>query len=186
MSYLTILLIAISLSFDSFAVSISSGISHNKISFFNATKIAFSLAFFQAAMPVLGWYIGTEIRDYVKNFDHWLAFSLLFILGGKMIYDSIRAGKDETPFNPLNFWVLIGISLATSIDAFIVGISFGFIGTNIIAAIIIIGAVTFIVSMLGILFGKTAGKKLGKIMEVLGGVILIGIGTDILITHLIN
>lgn len=184
MDLLTIFLIAISLSFDSFAVSVTSGMVHQKISFFNATKIAFSLAVFQGLMPVLGWIIGSGIKEYVIKYDHWLAFGLLLILGLKMIWDSIRARNEKTSFNPLKIWVLISISIATSIDALVVGLSFGFIGTKIIEAVIIIGSVTFIISMLGIRFGKSAGIKLGKIMEILGGIILIAIGTKILIQHL--
>lgn len=186
MDYIVILLIAIGLSFDSFAVSVSSGLAMSEISFTNAMKIAISLAFFQALMPLLGWLIGMSIQDYIVAIDHWLAFGLLFLLGLKMIIESIRATKngEEKKFNPLNFYVLIGMSIATSIDAFVVGISFAFIHIPILWALFIIGSVTFIISMLGILFGKKTGGRFGKKMEILGGLILIGIGAKILIQHL--
>ena len=184
MDIITILIIAIGLSFDSFAVSVSSGLVLNKIEFWNATKIAFSLAFFQALMPIIGWIIGMSIKEYVIEFDHWIAFGVLLFLGSKMIFESLRPAEEKRNFNPMKLWVLIGISLATSIDALIVGVTFGFTNVKIIPTIILIGAVTFIISMLGILAGKTTSKKLGKRMEIIGGIILIGIGIKILITHL--
>ncbi|HNY06572.1 MAG TPA: manganese efflux pump MntP family protein [Bacteroidales bacterium] len=181
-----IFILAIGLSFDSFAVSISSGLSLNKISFFNACKIAFSLSFFQALMPLIGWFIGSQVKNYMLAFDHWIAFGLLFLLGIKMIYESIEAWKngEEKKFNPLNFYVLIGMSLATSIDALAVGLSFALLGVHIIIASFIIGAVTFIISMTGILVGKKTGGRFGKQMEIIGGLILMGIGLKILIQHL--
>lgn len=184
MDFLSIIFIAIGLSFDSFAVSLSSGLILKKIIFRDAGKIAFSLSFFQAFMPLTGWIIGLSIKDYITEIDHWVAFGLLTLISAKMIYESISSGKEKNSFNPLNFWVLIGISLATSIDAFIVGITFGFTDVKIIPSVMIIGIVTFIISMLGILAGKTASSKLGKRMEILGGLILFGIGLKILITHL--
>jgi manganese efflux pump family protein len=184
MDLVTLLLLALGLSFDSFAVSISSGIARTQIRFFPATRIAFSMAFFQALMPVLGWLIGIHIKDYVEKADHWIAFGLLWLLGLKMIWESLRSDGQNKDFDPLHIWTLILMSLATSIDAFVVGISFGFLRINILLSIIIIGGVTFIISMLGILFGKNTGDKLGKWAEVAGGIILAGIGTKILIEHL--
>jgi manganese efflux pump family protein len=181
---LIIFLTAIGLSFDTFAVSVSSGIVKNEITFFNAMKIAFSLAFFQSMMPLAGWAIGIKIKEFVSSVDHWIAFGLLSIIGLKMILESLKKEKENTFFNPLNFLFLIGMSVATSIDAFVVGVSFGFVNMSIFVPLLIIGAVTFIVSMLGILFGKKAGAHFGKKMEILGGIILIGIGTKILIQHL--
>jgi len=184
MDFLTLLLIAIGLSFDSFAVSISSGVAKTKIRFLAATRIAFSLAFFQALMPLIGWLIGKQIIKYVESTDHWIAFTLLCLLGMKMIYESFKHSGNKPSFNPLHTLTLVGMSLATSIDALIVGISFGFLRYNIWISLLVIGIVTFIISMLGILFGKRTGEWLGKWAEILGGLILIGIGTKILIQHL--
>ncbi|MEI6576067.1 MAG: manganese efflux pump MntP family protein [Bacteroidota bacterium] len=184
MDFLTLLILAIGLSFDSFAVSISSGVARTQMRFFSASKIAFSLAFFQAMMPFIGWIIGVQIIRYVKNFDHWVAFGLLLLLGAKMILESLKAGENKGPFNPLHFGTLILMSVATSIDAFVVGISFGFLKMNIWLSIFVIGVVTYVISMLGILFGKNTGAWLGKWAEIAGGIILIGIGTKILIEHL--
>ncbi len=184
MELLTIFLIAISLSFDTFAVSISSGLVLRKIDFYNATKIAVTLAVFQAAMPVIGWLAGSGLRESAENFDHWIAFGILGLLGGKMIYESYKADPENRTFNPLNIRVMIGMAIATSIDALIVGFSFALLNYNILISIVIIGAVTYIVAMLGILFGKKIGSRMGRRMEIIGGLMLILIGLKILIEHL--
>jgi manganese efflux pump family protein len=184
MGFFNVFLIAIGLSFDSFAVSVSSGLAKKKIDFYDAMKIAFSLSFFQALMPLLGYWIGVKITPMIRDADHWIAFGLLFILGLKMIRESMRKKDGTETFNPLNVMILVGMSLATSIDAFVVGISFGFLEVNIVIALAIIGVITFIISMLGILFGKKTGGKSGKKMEIIGGLILIGIGIKILLEHL--
>ena len=192
MEVVTLLLLALGLSFDSFAVSVSSGLMLPGIRFCKACIIAFSLAFFQSMMPLLGWLAGLSVRDYLTEADHWIAFGLLAILGLKMVYESLKKEEERTNFNPLKPLVLLTMSLATSIDALIVGVSFAFIETPdtplwlaILLPVFIIGSITFIMSMLGILFGKKAGAKLGKRMEMLGGLILIGIGVKILAEHLL-
>lgn len=184
MQYLTILLIAVGLSFDSFAVSTSSGILLKDIKFSDAMKISFSLAFFQGLMPLLGWLAGFAFKLYIEDIDHWIAFGLLSAIGFKMIYEALKHESVRKQLNPLNFKVMLSMSVATSIDALIVGISFAVIKIKIIPSVIIIGAVTFIIGMLGILFGKKAGKQLGKELDIIGGLILIGIGVKILIQHL--
>lgn len=184
MEFLTIFLIAIGLSMDSFAVSITSGLVLKRIDFKNASKIAFSLGFFQALMPTLGWLIGIKIHSYIESFDHWIAFGLLFIIGLKMILESLKEDDDDKNFNPLNIRILLMMSLATSIDALVVGISFAFIEYNWFVSGFIIGATTYIISMLGILFGKKMGHRFGNKMEIVGGVILILLGVKILFEHL--
>lgn len=181
---ITLILIAIGLSFDSFAVSISCGAAKTHIRFLQASKIGISLALFQGLLPVLGWFIGYSIQDYIQNADHWIAFVLLFALGLKMAIDSLHKDESSKVFDPLKLYVILTISLATSIDAFIVGVSFGFLDLNIILASVIIFSVTYFFSMLGILFGKKLGKKLGPKMELAGGIILILIGIKILTEHL--
>lgn len=191
MEFITLFFLALSLSFDSFAVSVSSGLMLPGIRFFKACIIAFSLAFFQAVMPLIGWLAGISIREYLGEYDHWIAFGLLSALGIKMIIESLKSEEQRNNFHPLKPVVLLTMSIATSIDALIVGVSFAFIETPdqplwlaILLPVFVIGSVTFIMSMLGILFGKKAGSKLGKRMEMLGGVILIGIGLKILFEHL--
>jgi putative Mn2+ efflux pump MntP len=183
MGIITILLLAIGLSFDTFAVSVSSGLILRKINFFNAMKIAFVLAFFQGLMPLLGWLIGSGVKKYMMAYDHWIAFMLLSVLGIKMIYESFREDKDRIPTNPMRLSVMVSMAVATSIDALIVGLSFAFFEINIFLTVFLIGSVTFIASMLGILFGKKAGAQLGQKMEIAGGIILIAIGLKILIEH---
>lgn len=184
MQLLTIFLIAIGLSFDTFAVSVSSGLILKKIDFFSATKIAVTLAVFQAAMPLIGWLAGSQIKDYAASVDHWIAFGILSLLGGKMIYESFKNAPEDRSFNPLNIKVMIGMAIATSIDALIVGFSFALLNYKILISVGIIGIVTYIVAMLGMLFGKKIGARMGRRMEILGGIILFLIGLKILIEHL--
>ena len=184
MELITILLIAISLSFDTFAVSISSGLILRKIDFINASKIAITLALFQAGMPLIGWLAGSGIKNYAESFDHWIAFAILGLLGGKMIYESIKTDPEDRMFNPLDIKIMIGMAIATSIDALIVGFSFALLNYKIIISIAIIGVVTYIVAMLGMLFGKKIGARMGRRMEMIGGIMLIFIGLKILLEHL--
>ncbi len=176
---------------DSFAVSVSSGLMLPEIRFKKAIIIAFSLAFFQGLMPLIGWLAGFGFQEYVKPVDHWVAFILLAFLGFKMIWESTKKEEDRTTTNPLEAKVLVTMSLATSIDALIVGMSLAFVQSSevsiwrkILIPVLIIGTVTFIVSMLGILFGKKVGNRFGKRMEMIGGVVLLFIGFRILIEHL--
>lgn len=179
-----VIFLAIGLSFDSFAVSVCSGLNVPHIRFIQATKIAFSLAVFQALMPLVGWMIGNSIKDYIEPVDHWIAFGLLGLIGGKMIFESILGSEEREIKNPLLWKVILMLSLATSIDALAVGFSFATLLDKIMVVVIIIGFVTFIASMLGILLGKKTGPRFNQYAEILGGLILIIIGTKILIEHL--
>lgn len=187
MDFITLIFISIGLSIDSFAVSVSCGLVMYEITFWKATRIAFSLAFFQALMPLVGWIIGRKIEQLVVSFDHWLAFGLLTLIGGKMILESLKREENGKRFNPLDPKVLVGMSLATSIDALIVGVTFAlsYENLNLYLSTFIIGFTTFFFSMLGILFGKKTGMRFGQKMEILGGVILFLIGLKILIEHLL-
>lgn len=188
MSLVTIFLLALGLSADTFAVSITCGLAKTKIRFFQATRIAFFMAFFQAAMPVAGWLFGREIKEFMETFDHWIAFALLSILGMKMIAEALSDKHPSKKINPLDIKIILWISLATSIDALVVGISIAMLDVEIVqavAGIFIIGAVTFIAAMLGILFGKKTGQKFGRKVEFAGGFILIAIGVKILLEHLV-
>lgn len=181
---ITLSLIAVGLSFDSFAVSISCGVARTQLRFIQALRIGFFLALFQALLPVLGWFIGYSIQDYIREADHWIAFVLLLILGLKMIWESLKKDENSKNFDPMNLYIILGMAVATSIDAFIVGVSFGFLKMNILLASVMFFGVTYFFSMLGILFGKKLGEKLGSKMEFAGGIILILIGTKILLEHL--
>jgi len=185
MEILTVVLLAVGLSFDSFAVSVCSGLSLPHINIFQAAKMAFFLALFQALMPLIGWLVGNSIKSLIEPVDHWIAFGLLSLIGGKMILESFSSSATREIKNPLNMRVILMLSLATSIDALAVGFSFATFLHKILIAVFIIGAVTFIASMLGILLGKKTGPRISRYAEILGGLILIFIGTRILIQHLL-
>jgi putative Mn2+ efflux pump MntP len=169
---------------DAFAVSITNGITikHQRIN--NALKIGIFFGSFQALMPLIGWLAGLRLRDFISGFDHWVAFGLLSLIGGKMIYESTKIGDDKE-IRSLNLFVLLLLSIATSIDALAVGLSFAFLKISIATPIIVIGIVTFILSFLGVLVGNKLGHFFENKMEILGGLILIGIGIKILIEHLV-
>jgi putative Mn2+ efflux pump MntP len=184
MDIFTIILIGIGLTGDTFAVSVSTGLSISKIQFVQALRIALVLAVFQGLMPMIGWFLGIQIRDYIIDYDHWIAFALLTAIGGKMILESLKHESEKKPFNPLKNSVLITIAIATSIDALIVGVSFAFIDVNILLSAGIIWFLTFFVSMTGVFIGKKTGELFGKKVEIIGGIILIAIGIKILFQHL--
>ena len=185
MDILTVVILAIGLSMDSFAVSIGCGLAEQKISFRHAARISFSFAFFQGMLPVVGWFMGTGIKDYVEGFDHWIAFILLLFLGGKMISESFKRNEETGMTNIYSWKHIITLSIATSIDALVVGFTYALASTrNIFGGALIIGAVTFFFAMLGIKIGKDVGSSLGPKFELIGGFILIGIGFRILIQHL--
>jgi putative Mn2+ efflux pump MntP len=183
MGLISIIFIAVGLSMDSFAVSISNGLTLRNLNLSKSILIASSLAFFQAMMPLLGWFAGNGVEEYIQEIDHWVAFILLAFIGGKMVYEGLQKGE-EISATELNGFTLIGQSIATSIDAFAVGISFAVLGYEITKTVIIIGLVTFIFSMLGLQLGKLFGKRLGKSVEIFGGLVLIGIGVKILFEHI--
>jgi manganese efflux pump family protein len=184
MDILTVIILAIGLSMDSFAVSIGCGLAEQKISFRHAAKISFSLAFFQGLLPVAGWFMGTEIKGYVEAFDHWIAFFLLLFLGGKMIIESFQKSESNGISDIYSWKHIVTLSIATSIDALVVGFSYALASSrNIFGGALIIGAVTFFFAMLGIRIGKDVGSSLGPKVELIGGIILVGIGLKILVQH---
>lgn len=170
---------------DAFAVSIVSGVTIKNLKTRHAFKIAMFFGLFQAIMPILGFYLGLSLKNVISNIDHWVAFTLLFCIGTKMIYESFKL-KTESRRNPLNIYILFILSIATSIDAFVIGITFAFLKISIFTPVIIIGAVTFALSFLGCFLGKRIGHFFESKIEALGGIILIIIGSKILIEHLIN
>lgn len=183
MELLTLFALAIGLCFDTFAVSVSSGLMKREITFKQALRVAIVLGTFQGLMPAIGWFLGSSIKGYIEEWDHWIAFVLLAALGTKMIVESFKKGDDKE-FDPLNVKVMVGMAIATSIDALIVGISFGMFAVNLPLAVLVIGGVTVFASMLGIFFGKKTGAHYGEKMEVLGGIILIIIGIKVVVQHL--
>jgi putative Mn2+ efflux pump MntP len=180
----TILLIAVALAMDAFAVSIAGGLNIRQFKVNHALRIAFFFGLFQGIMPVIGWLAGFNLRQFISAVDHWIAFGLLLIIGVKMIVESIRKRPDKKKIDPLNVYVLLILAVATSIDALAVGLSLAFLKLLIITPAIIIAIVTFILSFIGVILGNRTGDFLQSKVEFLGGLILIIIGSKILIEHL--
>ena len=184
MSTITVILIALGLAMDALAVSIASGAISRNLKIQQALRIALSFGLFQAFMPLIGWLAGRGLQDYIRGLDHWIAFSLLPLIGVKMIYESFSLDTQEKENNPLNLYVLLMLSLATSIDALAVGVSFALLKILIATAVIIIGAITFLVCFAGIYVGNRFGHLFENKIEIAGGMVLIGMGIKILMEHL--
>ena len=185
MDNFTILAIALGLSFDTFAVSLSYGVVRSSIIFRQATWIAIVLAFFQGGLTIAGYFLGAIFSSALKAVDHWVALVLLSILGIRMIIAGLKEAKDEGRRDYSSLIVLVTLALGTSIDAFAVGISFAILEVKIWEAGILIGVVTFLASMTAIRIGKSAGERLGNKVEIVGGVILIAIGLKIFLEHML-
>ena len=184
MQILTIIVIAVGLAMDAFVVSIVSGGAYKQLRVKHALRLAIFFGGFQALMPIIGYLAGLSVRDYIQNYDHWVAFGILSAVGGKMIYESLKIESVEKNMDPSNIFVLLTLSVATSIDALAIGITLSLITNSIITAVIIIGLVTFILSYLGIIIGKKFGHFFENKIEALGGIILISLGLKILYEHL--
>lgn len=186
MDFITITAVALGLSFDTFAVSLTYGIVKSKILFRQAVPVALVMAFFQAGLLVAGFFLGSIISDAVKAADHWVALTLLSVLGIKMIIEGSRDKERNETRNASDHITLVTVAIGTSIDAFAVGISFALLNIRIWYSGIIIGAVTFLASMTAIRIGKSAGTMLGKKVEMIGGLILIAIGIKIFLEHFLG
>ena len=183
MDMISIIVIAFGLAMDAFAVSITSGITIRQLKINNALKIALFFGSFQAIMPIIGWLAGLSLRNFISEIDHWIAFGLLIFIGCKMIYESITIQSSEKEINPLNVYVLLVLSIATSIDALAVGLSFAILKISIMTPVIIIGTITFALSFLGVFVGDRIGHFFENKIEIAGGLLLIGIGIKILVEH---
>ena len=188
MTYIEIWLLAISLAMDCFSVSITSGIILRRVMWKTFLTIAFFFGLFQGLMPVIGWFAASRFQHLIENYDHWIAFGVLFLLGARMIKESFKDEEEEHHFNPTRLPVILTMAVATSIDALAVGISFAFTGMDtwrsILDPVLIIGFVSFIFSIIGCLIGVYFGKRVNLRAELWAGIILIGIGVKILIEHL--
>ena len=182
MDFISIIFLAIALAMDAFSVSITMGL-NLKFNIKHALIIALFFGGFQAFMPVLGWLSGIQLQYLISTFAPWIAFILLVLIGVKMIYEALSADKDVC--NVFSFRELLILSIATSIDAFAVGVTFAFLNTSILIPIIIIGLVTFAFSFIGVYIGKNIGHLFENKIEIIGGLILIIIGFKILLENLI-
>ena len=166
---------------DAFAVSIAKGITVTRNRRRSAILLASLFGGFQALMPIIGWLAGLGLKDIIMGIDHWIAFGLLGFIGVKMIYDSTQ-GEDEKE-EGISLYIALTLAVATSIDALMVGLSFALLETSILFPIMVIGMVTFLLCLVGFVFGSGLGKVFGKKVQIIGGLVLILIGVQILIEH---
>ena len=176
-------LIALALSMDAFAVAICKGLSVKKVGAKHILTAGVYFGGFQALMPLIGFLLGFKFERFIVSIDHWIAFVLLAVIGGGMIREAIAGGEDEAN-DSFSFKTMLPLALATSIDALAVGISFAFLGVDIVAAAVLIGVTTFVLSGAGIVVGNVFGAKYKSKAELAGGIVLILIGLKILLEHL--
>ncbi|MDR1590026.1 MAG: manganese efflux pump MntP family protein [Oscillospiraceae bacterium] len=186
MSLPEIVLIAAGLAMDAFAVAVTLGLSVKKLKMRYIIAPGLYFGFFQALMPMLGYFAGTYFANRIEMFDHWIAFALLVVIGGKMIKDSFSKenGEQETDKNPFGFTRMLILAVATSIDALAVGITFAFFRVNIYSAISITGAITFFIAMCGVVIGNVFGTRFKARAEFTGGAVLVIIGIKIVLEHM--
>ncbi len=179
--------IGVGLAMDAFAVSVVTGSLYRQLHIGHGIRMALFFGGFQALMPFLGWILGEKLICYITSYDHWLAFILLTIIGGKMIYEAFQMKEaGQKPHDPSKLGVLLALSIATSIDALVVGITLSLVTPFIYQAVALIGIITFVICLAGWEIGKRAGHFFENKIEVVGGLILIGIGLKILLAHLLR
>lgn len=179
-----LIVLSLGLGMDAFAVSICKGLSMKKMNWKKALIIGLYFGGFQAIMPVLGYSLSKGFENFVTSIDHWIAFILLSIIGGKMVKDAFSPENSENCNEDVGFKTMIVLAIATSIDALAVGITFAFLNVNLILAIALIGSITFFLSVIGTKGGNVFGARYENKAELLGGVILIFLGIKILLEHL--
>jgi manganese efflux pump family protein len=185
LNFLEILLIALSMSMDAFAVCLGAGAQVGTPGRRPVFRLAFHFGFFQFLMPIIGWFAGTTTVRYISAYDHWVAFGLLAFVGIRMIRSGLEAGIGGPRNDPTRGWTLVLLAFATSIDALAIGFSLGLVGVTIWVPAVVIGVVTGLISWLGIFLGNRLGQRFGKRMEIIGGIVLILIGIRILLSHLL-
>ena len=189
MDFITLLFIAVGLAMDAFSVSVTDGIVLKKIKVSNALKVALFFGVFQFGMLFIGYLLGSAFEKYISSIDHWVAFVLLMIIGGKMFFEALFEKDNQEDFekkeNPLDNKVLTVLAIATSIDALAVGISFAAMkNTGILFSASVVGIVAFLFSFFGMYIGNKCGNLFGSKSEIAGGIVLMGIGIKILVEHL--
>ena len=179
------ILLAFGMSMDAFAASIGKGATLHKPKFSEALRTGLIFGAIETLTPLIGWGLGMLASQFVLEWNHWIAFVLLVFLGGRMVIEGFRGNSDEddAPLQRHGFWLLVTTAIATSLDAMAVGVGLAFLQVNIIATALAIGCATLIMSTLGMMVGRFIGSLLGKRAEILGGIVLIGIGAQILWAH---
>lgn len=183
MSVIELLVLALGLSMDAFAVSICKGLSVPKLQAKHCLICGVYFGGFQALMPLIGWALGIRFQSMITNIDHWIAFALLAVIGANMIKESFSK-EEECPDASFGFKTMLTLAVATSIDALAVGVTFAFLDVSIVPAVLLIGATTFVCSTVGVKIGNVFGNRFQSKAEFLGGLVLIAIGLKILIEHL--
>lgn len=184
MDFLTLFGIAIALAMDAFAVALATGLTLPQLTGRHLFRFGFHFGLFQALMPLIGWLAGRGLRSTIEAYDHWIAFVLLAIIGGRMCYGALNKSEEETlQRDPTRGWSLIILSIATSIDALAVGLTLAMLGSDIFIPALTIGLVCAILTLAGMHLGRKIGDHWGPKVEFCGGLILLGIGLKILIEH---
>lgn len=186
MSLFNLLVVAVGVSADAFAVSLAQGVRIKRHIHRDALLVALTFGVFQAAMPLLGWMLGAQFSAFIAPVDHWVAFGLLLLIGGKMLWEAFRPSPHVAPSGRVRPRELFVLAIATSIDALAVGLSFAFLDVDIVPAALLIGVVTAGLTYLGVLFGHRVGTRFQAPAEIAGGLILIAIGVKILLEHTIG
>ncbi len=185
--FLELLFLGIGLAMDAFAVAVCKGLAMRKVNKKQAVVIGLFFGGFQALMPFIGWVLGSQFETYITSVDHWIAFALLGLIGGKMIFEALKPEEDVEIAEmdaPLDLKELLVLAVATSIDALAIGITFAFLDYPIVEAVTIIGVVTFFIAIGGVYAGNFFGNKYKRKAELAGGVILVLLGLRILLSHL--
>ena len=186
MDFLTLLGIAVALAMDAFAVALGTGLCLPRLTGRHLFRFGFHFGLFQALMPIIGWLAGVTVRVYIESFDHWLAFGLLILVGGKMLWEACHGEADRCQRgDPTRGWSLLLLSVATSIDALAIGLSLAILGVTIWFPALVIGLVAGLLTTCGMLLGRRIGQSWGQRVEIFGGLVLIGIGVKILLEHTI-
>lgn len=184
MGVIELIILSVGLAMDAFSVAICKGLAMKKMNWKHAIIIGLYFGGFQALMPAIGYFLGVGFESKITSIDHWIAFILLSIIGGKMVSESLKKEENMSHNSNIGVKVMLILAIATSIDALAVGVTLAFLKTNIIIAVSLIGIITFAISVIGVKIGNIFGDKYEKKAELVGGIILIFIGFKILLEHL--
>lgn len=186
MDWLSLVALAIALAMDAFAVAIVTGLTLDPMTKRQVFRLSFHFGLFQGLMPLLGWLAGSAIYEHISAIDHWLAFGLLAFVGSRMLWGTLHRDQEPAPVtrDPTSGWSLVLLSVATSIDALAVGLSLALVGSTIVIPALVIGIVAAGFTVIGMVLGRRLGALWGQRVELLGGLLLIGIGLEILLDHL--
>jgi putative Mn2+ efflux pump MntP len=185
-STLELLAVAFGLAMDAFAVSIACSVALGSVSARQVFRLSFHFGLFQALMPLIGWLAGTRLAQSFSTWDHWIAFALLLLVGGKAVLGALGGDDEQDRSDPTRGLTMVSLSIAVSIDALAVGLSFAMLNVTIWSAVIVIGIVAGVMTIIGMRLGSRLGQRFGRQMELTGGLVLVGIGVKILADHILR